>query len=438
MRTTIYSQVRLAIAVCVVMTAPSLSVAHDQVPGKQQQRPIVIKGATIHTVDGPTIENGSVLFEQGKITAVGKAVVVPAKAIEIQAGDMHVYPGLIEPITDLGLREINAVEETSDTTERGERNPNVKSWVAVNPDSELIPVARAGGVLTAMTAPRGRFLRGQTAVINLDGWTVADMTLLSPAGLYVDWRWMEPTDQDDKKRIAKRTERHEEFSALIAEATRYGEGRQANPSDTPTDVRLESLLAVIAGKYPLIAQANDQATIESAIAWAQSHQLKLIIYGGYDAPHCAELLINYDVPVIVGSVYRLPMRRNDAYDTAYTLPARLQTAGIRYCIGGAGAGSPGGAAAARNLPYHAGNAVAYGLSRNQAVRSITLSAAEILGVADRIGSITVGKDATLVIADGDILETSTNIVQAWIGGREVDLGSRHKTLYEKYRKKYSR
>ncbi|MGB7344664.1 MAG: amidohydrolase family protein [Pirellulaceae bacterium] len=416
----------------------SKALAHDQIPGAPQNRAVVIKGVTIHRVDGPIIENGSVLFEQGKITAVGKAVVVPEKAIEIDGSDKHVYPGLIEPMTDLGLREINAVSETSDTTEHGDRNPNAKSWVAVNPDSELIPVARAGGVLTVMTAPMGRWLRGQSAVINLDGWSVDEMALLAPAGLYVDWDRMEPSEDDEKKRIEKRTERIAELDALLDEAKRYGEGRQANANDTPTDLRLESLLKLIRGEFPLIAEANKQSVIESAVAFAQRHQLKLTLYGGYDAVSCAELLKKYDVPVIVGGVHRLPMRRHDPFDAAYTLPARLHAAGVRYCVGGAGAGSPGGAAAARNLPYHAGNAVAYGLPREEAIRSITLSAAEILGVADRIGSITVSKDATLILTDGDILETPTHVVQAWIGGREVDLGSRHKTLYDKYRKKYSR
>ena len=175
------------------------AVAHDQIPGDPQTRPIVIKGSTIHPMDGPTIANGSVLFDEGRITAVGKVVVVPEKAIVIDGAGKHVYPGLIESMSDIGLREISAVEATDDRTEFGDRNPNVRSWVAVNPDSELIPVARAGGVLVAMTAPRGRWLRGQSAVIQLDGWTASEMTMLAPAGLYVDWGAMHPRDDDEKK-----------------------------------------------------------------------------------------------------------------------------------------------------------------------------------------------------------------------------------------------
>ena len=240
-------------------------------------------GATIHVVDGPDIENGTVLFDAGKIIAVGGKVAIPKNAKQIDAAGQHVYPGLIESMSDIGLREINAVTETADHTEFGDRNPNAKSWVAVNPDSELIPVARANGVLLAMTAPRGNWLRGQTSVIQLDGWSAADMTLKSPAGLYVNWRAMHPTDDDPKKQITKREEKLSEFDALLDEARRYRAGRQLRPEATPTDVRLESLFSVLDGKLPIIAEANEQAVIESAVTYAQSQQLSLIIYGGYDA-----------------------------------------------------------------------------------------------------------------------------------------------------------
>ncbi len=412
--------------------------AHDQIPGAPQTRPIVIRGATIHPIDRAAIDNGSVLFEQGRIAAVGKTVQVPENAIEIDATGKHVYPGLIESMSDIGLREISAVEETDDRTEHGDRNPNARSWIAVNPDSELIPVARAGGVLVAMTAPRGRWLRGQSAVIALDGWTVDEMTLVAPAGLYVDWSAMHPREDDDKKRREKREEKLAEFDALLEEARRYGEARLHREQPTPGDLRLESMLKIISGELPIIAQADEQSEIESAVAYAQAQKLKLVIYGGYDAESCAELLKQYKVPVIVASTYRLPRRRDDPFDASYTLPDRLRRAGVQFAIGGEGAGSPGGAANARNLPYHAAVAVAHGLPHDDGLRAITLSAAEILGVDDRIGSITIGKDATLIITDGDILETVSNVTAAYIEGRAVDLGSRHKSLYEKYKLKYSR
>ncbi len=414
----------------------SVALAHDQIPGEPQQQPIVITAATVHTIDGPEIVNGTVIFDQGKITAVGKNLAVPAGAKKIDAAGKHIYPGLIESMSDIGLREINAIESTRDHTERGDRNPNARSWVAVNPDSELIPVARSGGVLLALTAPKGQWLRGQAAVVQLDGWTVGDMTLKAPAGLYIDWSAMNPSDQDPQKQVEKREAKMQELDALLHEATRYRDARQSRPEQTPSDLRLESLLGVIDGELPIIAEANDQAVIESAVTYVESQNLSLIIYGGYDAPECSELLRKYQVPVIISGIYRLPRRRHDPYDASYTLPDRLRRAGVPYAISGSGAGSPGGAALACNLPYHAATAVAYGLPRQEAVRAITLSAAEILGIADRLGSITVGKDATLFISDGDILETESNVTAAFIQGRAVDLGSRHKTLYQKYQQKY--
>jgi len=418
------------------LTSPALS--HDQIPGAPQTRPIMISGAMIHVVDGPVIEQGSILFDHGKITAVGQQLALPRGAEQIDATGKHVYPGLIESMTDLGLREIAAVSETADHSERGSLNPNVQSWVAINPDSELIPVARAGGVLLALVCPRGDWLRGRSAVVQLDGWTPAEMTLLPTAGLCVNWNAMHPRESDAKKRAGKQAEKFKELDDLIEAARRYGKARAARPEQTATNLRLESLLSVVEGTLPLIAEANRQEVIESAVTYAQSNGLRLVIYGGYDAADCAELLKRYDIPVIIGSVYRLPLRRHDPYDAPFTLAQRLQAAGIRYCIGGEGDGSPGGAANTRNLPYHAACAVAFGLTREQAIRSITLSAAEILGVDDRVGSLTVGKDATLIVCDGDLLETKSNVTTAFIQGRRVDLRSRHTMLHEKYQTKYER
>ena len=429
---------QLVLLVLVSFDSAGSAFAHDQVPGRAQKKPIVIRGATIHVVDGPAINNGMVLFDDGKIVSIGKQIDVPDNARALDASGKQVYPGLIESMTDLGLREISAVSETSDRIERGDRNPNVRSWVAINPDSELIPVARAGGVLMSLTSPGGRWIRGQCAVVQLDGWTASEMTLKAPAGLCVNWNAMHPSDDDPKERANKREAKYSELDALLDEVRRYGEARLSRPEQTPTDVRLDSLLPVIDGDLPMVVEADRQVVIESAVAYSQARGIKLVIYGGYDAPRCAELLKQYDVPVIIAAVYRLPLRRHDAYDAAFTLPERLRAAGVKFCIAGEGPGYPGGASNTRNLPYHAACAVAYGLPRREAIRSITLSAAEILGVDDRVGSITVGKDATLVIVDGDILETNSNVTHAFIQGREVDLGSRHTTLYEKYKQKYSR
>ncbi len=412
----------------------SIATAHDQVPGEPQQRPILIRGAHIHCVDAATIENGSVLFDDGRIVAVGKSVEAPEGADVIDATGQHLYPGLIESMTDLGLREILAVDVTMDSNELGDRNPNVRSWVAVNPDSELIPVSRAGGVLIAHVSPGGRFVRGQSAVMSLDGWTAKDMNLRAPAGLSVNWESLQVRDKDPVAEAKKRDEKLKELDEWFDQAARY---QAAQDSNQPSDLRLAALQPILSGDLPMFVEANRQSTIESAIAFAVRRQIKLVIYGGYDANECADLLKRYQVPVIIAGTYRLPLHRHDAYDAPYTLPQRLRKSGVKFAISGEGPGYPGGSSNARNLPYHAANAVAYGLDRDEAIRAITLSAAEILGVSDRIGSIAGGKDATLVVADGDILETESNVTHAFVQGRRVDLSSKHTMLYEKYKKKYS-
>ena len=403
--------------------------AHDQIPGAPQSKPIALIGGTVHPVDSATIANGTVVFDHGQIIAVGRNVNVklPKGCKSIDVSGKHVYPGLMESMSNLGLIEIASTKSTIDTDEVGRENPNLRPWVAVNPDSELIPVARAGGVLLASIAPKRGDIRGQSAVIQLDGWTQRDMLVAENTGLIVSWRGSNARDN----RIDALSERFEA-------AERYSQARTARPLTTPTDVRLEAMLPIVQGKIPLIADAETRQEIESAVSFCVARGIRLIIYGGYDAAACAKLLKQYDVPVIVHGTYRLPRRRYEPYDHPYTLPHRLQQAGIRFAIGGPGSGSPGGGSAARNLPYHAAVAAAYGLPKDIALRSITLSPAEILGVSDRVGSISVGKDATLFVADGDILLTESNVTDAYIRGAIVDLGSKHKTLANKYRTKYSR
>lgn len=428
--------VALASLICIALlgTAP----ANDQVPGTKQVKPVLIRGATVHPIDGPVIERGAVLFSDGRIVSVGTIdeVETPDQATVIEAGGKHVYPGLIESMSDLGLREILAVDVTLDSDELGDRNPNVRSWVAVNPDSELIPVTRAGGVLIAHVTPGGRFVRGQTAVMMLDGWTAKEMNLRAPGGLSVNWESIQPRDDDPKEKAKKSDEELDKLDQWFDQAQRYLDARESSEIPIETDVQLESLAPILRGELPMYIEANRQSSIESAITYAAGRGFKMVLYGGYDAAECADLIKRYDVPVIVGATYRLPQRRDDPYDAAYTLPERLRRLGIRFAIAGEGAGYPGGSSNARNLPYHAANAVAYGLPVDEALRAITLSAAEILGVDDRIGSITAGKDATLIICDGDILQTETNVTEAFVQGRVVDLSSKHSMLFRKYQQKY--
>ena len=406
---------------CFVLGANcALVSASDQIPGAPQKQPIAIVGATIHTVSGRAIENGTVVFDAGKITAVGKGAQVPEGAEVIRAEGKHVYPSLIDAHSDIGLVEVNSVRATIDSRETGNINPNVRAVAAFNPDSELIPVNRANGVLIALSAPAGGLVAGRSAVMMLDGWTWEDMTLKADAGMHVRW------PRDPGKEL-------KELDELLEQTARYVASRKVNAGALAVDLRLESLARVLDGSLPMIVDATSVTQIESAVAFAEQRNLKLVIHGGYEAVHCAELLKKADVPVIVSGVYRTPSGRDHPYDEAYTLPKRLKEAGIKFCIC---SGGRFGASGLRNLPYHAATASAYGLSQDEALQAITLNAAQILGVADRVGAIASELDATLFIADGNILETETQVVQAFVQGRKVDLGNRHQQLYRKYSAKY--
>jgi imidazolonepropionase-like amidohydrolase len=413
------------------------ALAHPQIPGPPQTRPMALVHAVLHPVSGPVIDQGTLVFDQGRIVAIGRDVAIPEGAEVIDLAGQHVYPGLFEPLSDLGLIEINSIRATIDYQETGQLNPNVRAAVAVNPDSELIPVARSNGVLLALAAPTGGLMSGRSAVIQLDGWTWEDMVLRGDTGLHIQW----PSPEGGGARGGRGGQSAspagpqgiEALRRAFADARAYRAARQADPS-FPRDARWESLQDVLEGKLPVIIHADQWRQITSAVAFARQEGLRMILAGGYDAPQCAALLKEHDIPVIVGGTYRLPRRRGDAYDAAYALPAELHRAGVRFCISGR---ARFGASQVRNLPYHAAVAVGFGLPAEEALKAITLYPAQILGVADRVGSLEVGKDATLFVADGDPLDTPTQVLSAWIRGRKVDLNDRHKTLYRKYEAKYS-
>ncbi|MEO8494149.1 MAG: amidohydrolase family protein, partial [Planctomycetota bacterium] len=395
---------RFAILLCATFVSsvsllPSMLVAAPEIPGESTKLPLAVVGATVHPVSGEPIENATLLVRNGKIVAVGSKVRVPDGAITIEAAGKHVYPGLFDAYTDIGLVEVNSVRGTRDMQETGSINPNVRSWVSVNPDSEIIPVTRSNGVLLALSAPTGGLISGQSAVLQLDGWTWEDLTVRAGVGLHVSWPQMSPsidweTEASAKEQMESRDKALEQLRRTFADARAYEKARQADAFEHPSDLRWEAMLPVLHGDRPLIVDADDIQQIQAAIAFAEQQKVKLIIYGGYDAPHCTELLKKHNVAVIIGGVYRLPRRRSEPYDTPFTIPARLHEAGIRFCISGSGRF---GASNARNLPYHAAMAAAFGLPHEEALKSITSYPAEILGVAQRVGTLERGRDATFII-----------------------------------------
>lgn len=422
---------RIVTGLLVLLSSSLFATASDVIPGPAQTKPVALIGGTVHPVSSAPFEDGVVLFDKGRIVAVGKAddVTIPDDAVCIKIEGQHVHPGLFEAHSHMGLVEVAAVRATRDSSESGSINPNVQALVSVNPDSELIPVTRSNGVLLALTSPQGGLISGRAAVLQLDGWTYEDMTLSPDAGLIVYW----PGVPDGiKSESDTKTDRVQQMRDLFASARAYRKARQLDETQR-TDLKLEAMLPVVDRSMPLLVWANGLSTIQSAVAFAVEQNLRIIILGGYDADLCTELLKEHSVPVVVSAVYRLPRRRDAAFDEAYTLPERLRKAGVQFCISGS---SSSRTSNARNLPYHAATAVAYGLPHDEALKAITLYPAQILGVADRVGSLEPGKDATLMITTGDPLETASNVVSAWIQGRSVDLDSRHKQLYRKYSEKY--
>jgi len=432
----------LLVATWCAALATSPAFASDEVPGATQDQPIALVGGAIHPVLGPEIAEGTLLFTDGKIVALGADVPLPDECERIDIAGKHVYPGLIHAHTELGLVEIPSVRATRDSSETGRINPNVKAHVAVNPDSELIPVARGTGILTAMVAPGGDLVSGMAAVMHLDGWTYEDMTLRAPAGLYVVWPRMRPAsawyiEDSLERQLETRDRQLREVRDAFADARAYLRARDAhaagNGPAVDHDARWEAMRPVFAGETPLIVAADELMQIEAAVAFARREGVKLIIAGGYDAPLCAELMVRENVPVIVAGVHRLPQRDGDDYDASFTLAERLRQAGIKFCLAGEDRQSK-----VQNLPYEAGTAAAYGLPKPDALKAVTLWPAEILGVADRVGSLEAGKDATLIVTDGDPLETPTQLELAFIQGRPVQMTSKHTRLWEKYKEKYRR
>ena len=412
---------QLLAGVALACLIPSLPAA--EIPGDKQNQPVALIGGTVHRIDGPA-EVANLVFDNGKILTIGG--VIPDDAQQIDVKGHHVYPGLIDADSTMGLVEINAVRATRDDSEVGLLNPNARAAVAFNPDSEIIPVTRANGLLFANVVPRGSFVTGQSSLIMLDGWNIEDMTVKADTGLHITWPRIEP---------GKRTnERIDEVAKLLKQARAYHELRKAEHT-ARFDPRLESLGPLLRRESKLFVHANSLLSIQSAVAFAEQHRADLVIVGGYDAPRAARLLKRHKVRVIITGTHRLPRHRHAPYDEPFTVPRRLHEAGVRFCIS---SGGRFGASNARNLPHHAATAAAFGLPAEVALRSITLSAAQILGAAGQIGSLTSGKDATLFVADGDILEVATQVTHAFVQGRDVSLENRHTRLYKKFRTKHLR
>ncbi len=433
------NELSVIISVAFILSA-SMILASDEVPSKKQDHPIALIGAFIHPVNGDVIENGTILFENGKIKELGTGVTLPSGTESIDVAGKHIYPGLINADTRLGLLEVGSVPGSRDDDELGDMNPNARAEVALNPDSELLSVVRAHGITVANSFPRGGIISGKSAAIMLDGWTWEDMTLKAPVAMHMNWpsmtlntAWWNTKSEEDQ--IKARKEALEKIDQFFDDAKAYmtakaASGKNGLPNQK-VDLRLEAMIPVLKGELPLWIAAGEIKQIQAAIDWAEAKGIKTVIYGGADTWRLAKELNKMNVPVVISSVLDVPSRAWEGYDTGYTLPNKLYQAGVKFCIGYATF-----AGEQHNVRYNAAMAVAHGLPVDEGIKSITIHAAEMLGIDDRVGSLEVGKDATLIVTDGNPLEITTSVSMEFIEGRLIDLDNKHKRLYRKYTEKY--
>jgi imidazolonepropionase-like amidohydrolase len=418
-----------------------LLLAHFATPVLAQTHSILLRELTIHTVSGETLSPGQILFRDGKILEVNQAI-EPGEAEVIDLPGGHLYPGLIAPTTSLGLLEITAVRATRDTTESGQFIPDVQSWIAFNPDSELLHVARANGITHVLATPEGGAVSGQSGLMVLEGWTTEQMTVAAPVALHISWPDMrlnistEPGSSSGRKSLQDQAEdrrkKLQELDLFFQEAAAYARARDHSQS-----FRLipawEAMVPFVKGDKPLVIHANELRQIKAALEWSQKQGYKMILAGGRDAWKTAALLAEHQIPVIYEHTFSLPPQAHDPYDIHFKAPAILHEAGVKVLfsegLGGRGATS------LRNLPYAAAQAVAFGFPAHEALKSLTLHSAELFGVGDKLGSIEPGKEATFFICNGDLLDLRSKVARMWISGAEVSLENRQTRLYQRYQKR---
>jgi imidazolonepropionase-like amidohydrolase len=403
-----------------------------------------IRNVRVVTVSGPEIESGTIVIRGGRIEAVGANAAVPAGAQEIDARGLSVYPGMIDAGTSLGLVEIpTGAPGTVDAAEVGEINPNAQAIFGINPHSAHVAVTRVNGITSVLTLPAGGLISGQAALINLLGTTPREMAVAPTAALVISFpRVSIPggeffTDQQAPanltEALATVSRQVEQLRKLLRDAEAYGRAQDAYASDPrlprpDQNIVLAALVPYVRGQRPVIMRADRETEIRAAVRFAEEMRLRPIILGGNDAGRVAGFLKEHNVPVILTGLYNLPMREDDFYDVLYENASKLQAAGARFCIS-TGNNGPN----VRDLPYQAGLAAAFGLPRSEALKAVTLYPAQVLGVADRLGSIEQGKAANLVVTDGDLLEPRTRVRYLFIDGRQVPLTSRHTDLFEQFK-----
>ena len=380
-------------------------------------------------------------MRDGKIAEVGAHIAVPKGARVIELKGLHIYPGMIDSATEIGLTEIEAVREMSDISDIGLFKPQLRAATAVNPASEHIPVTRANGITSVITSPGGGIVAGQSVLMHLSGWTMEDMAVRAPAAMrmefphirmpnrFGDCRGAWPARRLIQTRRRDTKQQLRELNDFMESARRYRQAKAPRASDFETDLKLEAMIPVLDGKVPMLIRAEKEKTIKEAIAFADKQKIHMILERGVEAWKVAAELKAHNIPVVLPPTLRLPEEEDDPYDKPFTYPGELSKAGVKFAFASFG---PGAEDNPRNLPYEAAAAVGFGLPYEEALKAVTLYPAQIWGVGDELGSIEKGKWADLIVTDGDPLETRTQIKQMYIKGTSVDLENKHHRLYEEY------
>lgn len=400
-------------------------------PAAKQSQAIAITGATIHIGNGTVIENGTLVFDKGKIVSVSAGGGAQSGATEIKANGKHIYPGFIAPITNLGLTEFESVKATLDFNEIGNMNPHIRSLVAYNTDSKVPATLRSNGVLMAQITPQGGTIAGSSSVVQLDAWNWEDAALRADDAMHINWpaiprsRFGRSTMSEEAMR-ERRDAALSELEAFFAEAKAYAEGK---PS--VTNPRLAAMKHVFDGTEKLFITADNQKDIVAAVNFAKKHKITPVLVGGDEAHLITDFLKENNITVVVKQPHALPNSVDDDVNMPYKNAAVLANAGVPIVI------SIDGYWQQRNLPFMAGTVAAWGLDKEKALQAITLNTARALGIDKTAGSLEVGKDATLFISAGDALDMkSINVEQAFIQGRNISLDNLHKQLNKKFSEKY--
>ncbi|MDZ7879450.1 MAG: amidohydrolase family protein [Saprospiraceae bacterium] len=427
----------IALALFSALTSHFLT-AQTPTPAAAQSEPILILNATLHVGDGQVITEASIGFDNGKITLIGKDISAKYDRSRykkvIDAKGKHVYPSLIAPNTPLGLVEVQSVRATVDLVEIGDYNPSVRSLVAYNTDSHILPTIRSNGVLLAQVVPQGGRISGSSSIMELDGWNWEDAAHSIDDGMHLRFPAIFSSGFDPVNGFSQR--KNENFVKDITDTeTFFREAKAYNEKTAPTpkNLKFEAMRGIFTGKKTLFIHANAAKEITEGVALGKKFGCKTVIVGGRESWMLTDVLLSNNVAVILEETQALPNRNDDDIDQPFKTPAMLKKAGVEFCMSVAGYWQQ------RNLPLMAGQAVGFGLDKEAAIAAMTSSTAKILGIDKTVGTLETGKDATLIISEGDILDMRTSIVtQAFIKGKAVDLDTKQKQLYRRYKTKYER